>query len=233
MPSKGDRNVPTGFPREEVDRLLVKCHRRCCICHRYCGTKIETDHIDLRALSKDDSIENAIPVCFECHAEIHSYNDKHPRGRKFRPEELRLHRDQWLKICADKPEAMLSAAWDGDVGPLQALMDELDFNKMVAQCSSTPEERRGALFENAQFLRAIQEGIVAILQEELKKSILAAYVSMSRANQHILAEVNHDERTRQWGAPAMNARAAITEAGPLIEAAYKELGRYLASEGPS
>jgi hypothetical protein len=31
-------------------------------------------------------------VCFECHPEIHSYNDKHPRGRKFLPEELQLHK---------------------------------------------------------------------------------------------------------------------------------------------
>src|SRR5216684_5884754 len=119
------------FNRNEVDELLTTCHRRCCICHRFCGVKIETDHMTQAADGGSDSIDNAIPVCFECHAEIHSYNDEHPRGRKFRPDELRQHRDQWLKLCVEKPEAMLSAAWDRDVGPLQALMDELDFNKVV------------------------------------------------------------------------------------------------------
>jgi hypothetical protein len=157
---------------------------------------METDHIDPRGESKNDSIENAIPVCFECHAEIHSYNDKHPRGRKFSPEELRQHRDQWLKICDEKPEVMLLAARDGDVGPLQALMDELEFNKMVVECSCSSEQKRGSLFQNTQFLRAIQEGMVSILHENLKKSLLAAYVTMSRANQHILAEASQDEKTK-------------------------------------
>jgi hypothetical protein len=220
--------VGQGFSRNAVDELLTKCHRRCCICHKFCGIKIETDHIDPRGESQDDSIENAIPVCFECHAEIHSYNDKHPRGRKFRPEELRQHRHQWLKTCAENPEAMLSAARDSDVGPLQALIDELEFNKMVVECS--PEESRGALFQNAQFLRAVQEGMVAILEERLKKSILAAYVAMSRANQHILAEVNQDVRMKSQGTAAVKARDAISVAAHLICAAHEELMRFLRSE---
>jgi hypothetical protein len=217
--------MSNGFPRTKVDQLLVKCHRRCCICHRFCGTKIEIDHLDPRAKSNDDSIENAIPVCFECHAEIHSYNDEHPRGRKFRPDELRQHRDQWLKLCVEKPEAMLSAAWDRDVGPLQALMDELDFNKVVAK-----EQKHGALFQSAQLNRAIQEGMISILHEDLKKSILAAYVTMSRYNQQMLAAVNEDYKTRQWSEATKNASEALTEVAPLIDAAYKELERFLASE---
>jgi len=220
-----------GFPRAEVDALLAKCHRRCCICHRFCGTKIETDHIVPREQSQDNSIENAIPLCFECHAEIHSYNDKHPRGRKFRPEELRQHRDQWLTICAEKPEAMLSAAWDGDVGPLQALMDELEFNRMVIEGS--PEKNRGALFQQTQFMRAVHEGMIAILLEKLKTSILEAYVSMSRANQHILAEVNQDVKMQFQGSAAIRAREAIEDAGPLIKVAYSDLERFLTSEESS
>src|SRR6266436_2688370 len=193
--------MPGKFRQQDVDDLLVKCHRRCCICHRFCGTKIETDHIEQRAQSQNDSIDNAIPVCFECHAEIHSYNDEHPRGRKFRPQELLKHKEQWLKICAEKPEVMLSAAWNADVGPLQALVDELEFNKMVAL-----EQKHGALFQNAQFLRAVHEGMIAVLKESLKQSILKVYATMSRANQHILAEVNQDVKTRQWGEAAQNAR---------------------------
>lgn len=220
-----------GFAREQVDEILVKCHRRCCICHRFCGTKIETDHINPRAEGQDDNIENAIPVCFECHAEIHSYNDNHPRGRKFRPDELRRHRDQWFRICAEKPEAMLAAAWDGDVGPLQALMDELEFNKVVASCST--KDKRGALFLSAQFLRAVQEGMIAILDDSLKNAILQAYVTISRANQYIVAEANQDVKTASWGNAQMKAAEAIDEAKGLIDAALKELARFLASEGSS
>ncbi len=48
------------------------------ICHRYCGVKIELDHIKPRADGGEDDIDNAIAVCFECHAEIYLYNDRHP-----------------------------------------------------------------------------------------------------------------------------------------------------------
>jgi hypothetical protein len=75
-------------------------------------------------------------VCFECHAEIHSYNDKHPRGRKFQPQELRLHKDQWLKICSERRELLIAPTRHADVGPLQALIDELDFNGTLARKSS-------------------------------------------------------------------------------------------------
>jgi hypothetical protein len=221
-----DRDV--AFNRKEVEELLKKCHRRCCICHRFCGVKIETDHIDPKAESDDDSIDNAIPLCFDCHAEIHSYNDKHPRGRKYTPGELRGHRDQWLEICGKRPEAMLAAAWDGDVGPLQALMDELEFNKTIARCST--ETKRGGLFENVQFLRAIQEGKVTILKDELKNAILQAYAAVSRANQHILAEVNQDVKMTYQGTAAIKAREAIVDATPLIDAAYNELARFLCRE---
>jgi hypothetical protein len=177
----------------------------------------------------DDSIANAIPVCFDCHAEIHSYNDNHPRGRKFTTEELAHHKTQWLEICTNKPESMLLAARDGDVGPLQALVDELEYNRMVVDQSSS-ETSRGALFHESQFLRAIQEGMVAILAESLKASILAAYASTSRANQHILAEVNQDVRMKNQGTASINARNAIACAKPLIEAAHQELIRFLGTE---
>ena len=81
------------FDRAEVSKLLAKCHRRCCICHNFCGVKIETDHIIPAGDGGSDKIENAIPLCFECHAEAHSYNNKHPRGRKYLPDELLLHKE--------------------------------------------------------------------------------------------------------------------------------------------
>jgi hypothetical protein len=132
------------FPQDEVSKLLAHCHRRCCICHRFCGVKMETDHIVPHADGGSDAIENAIAVCFECHAEIHSYNDKHPRGRKFRPEELQYHKDQWLEICSERPDVLVAAPRSIDVGPLQALVDELEFNRRVA--ANAASEVQGCLF---------------------------------------------------------------------------------------
>jgi hypothetical protein len=79
-----------------VREVLVRSGRCCCLCHKFCGTKIELHHIIPVEQSGDDSLENCIPVCFDCHADIGHYNDKHPRGRKYSPGELRQHRDDWF-----------------------------------------------------------------------------------------------------------------------------------------
>jgi hypothetical protein len=44
-----------------------------------------------------------------------------------------LHKKQWLEICRTKPEIFVSTTREGDIGPLQALIDELDFNLAAAQ----------------------------------------------------------------------------------------------------
>ena len=113
------------FNRTAADKLLGACHRRCCICHRFCGVKMELDHIVPSSEQGTDDIENAIPVCFECHAEIHLYNDKHPRGRKYHADELRQHKEQWLSICKELPQSLIDSRGPADVGPLQSLIEPI------------------------------------------------------------------------------------------------------------
>jgi hypothetical protein len=84
------------FPKDVVDLALVAAGRCCCICHKFCGVRIETHHIRPVSKGGDDSFENCIPLCFDCHAEVEHYNDQHPRGRKFSESELRKHRDTWF-----------------------------------------------------------------------------------------------------------------------------------------
>ena len=220
--------MANGFPRDQVDELLKACHRRCCVCHRFCGVKIETDHIVPKAEGGPDTIDNAIPVCFECHAEIHSYNDKHPRGRKFRPNELRGHKEQWLAICRNRPDIFVETKRDSDVGPLQALIDELEFNRVVSHQS--PADQPGCPFLDEQFRRAIREGAIAILQETLKQSIIEAYVVMGRANQFISAALQAPRGTNLWHEPAKAASETISQAAPKIETARDGLLEFLASE---
>jgi len=220
--------MSSGFPRDKVAELLVKCHRRCCICHRFCGVKIEIDHIVPRADDGPDTIDNAIPVCFECHAEIHSYNDQHPRGRKFTPEELHGHKEQWLAMCTNNPEAMLKAARNSDVGPLQSLIDELEFNSVVAELSQSGQQ--GCLFLDSQFLRAIQEGAVAMLNDDIKKSILVAYRAMGRANQLIAAASALPHGNEPQKQTATEAQKAIDEAKPEVLEAKETLLKFLGAE---
>jgi len=91
------------FPPEVAERLLVACHRHCCICHKFCGTRIEVHHIVPKSQGGADTEENGIPLCFDCHAEAESYNPKHPKGRRFTPSELRGHKKQWFRICQGSP----------------------------------------------------------------------------------------------------------------------------------
>jgi hypothetical protein len=41
-----------------------------------------------------DDIDNAIPLCFECHGSVQHYNSKHPIGTKYKVDELKKRRDQ-------------------------------------------------------------------------------------------------------------------------------------------
>lgn len=216
------------FNPDQVSDLLARCHRRCCICHRFCGVKMETDHITPQAEAGDDSIENAIPVCFECHAEIHSYNDQHPRGRKFRPEELRHHRDQWLEICDEHPDALVTAPRHIDVGPLQALIDELEFNRRVAE--SPASDALGCLFRDDQFKRAISSGSISILFDEIKASLVEAYFAMGGANNLVQAAWQHPKGSNPWAMGVNEASKRILEARPKITSALSSLQEFLKPE---
>ena len=89
------------FPADVAEQLLVKCARHCCLCRQYKGQKMEIHHIEQDADGGASTFENGLPVCFDCHADVNSYNDRHPRGRKFRIPELKQLRDQWFKLVAE------------------------------------------------------------------------------------------------------------------------------------
>lgn len=74
---------------------LVSAARHCCVCHRYKGVKVEIHHIVPQAQGGSNELDNALALCFDCHADAGHYNREHPRGSKFSPEELRLARDLW------------------------------------------------------------------------------------------------------------------------------------------
>jgi hypothetical protein len=91
------------FPPDVAERLLVACHRQCCICHKPAGNKMEIHHIVPKSEGGEDTEENGIPLCLDCHAEVGSYNPQHPKGRRFTSSELRKHKEQWFAICTTPP----------------------------------------------------------------------------------------------------------------------------------
>jgi hypothetical protein len=218
------------FDRTEVSLLLAAVHRRCCICHRFCGFKMETDHMLPKAEGGSDKIENAIPVCFECHAEIHAYNVMHPRGRRFTEEELRVHKEQWLRICKESPGSLISSeSPDSDVGPLNALVSELEFNAVVAtrNADARVEGGRGASFLGDQFKRCIQLGSILLLDAELKSCVMRAYAAMDRANVRVRAEIEEPIIHPGRGNLVKGAGEAVIEAKRHIDDALAALSEYL------
>lgn len=89
-----------GFSSDVAERALASCGRCCSICHKFCGTKIELHHIQQVADGGDDTFDNCIPLCFDCHADVKAYNPKHPKGRQYTESELKRHRDLWYSSCA-------------------------------------------------------------------------------------------------------------------------------------
>ena len=55
---------------------------------------IEVHHLVPEGEGGSNDIDNAIPLCFDCHSEVMRYNDQHPRGTKYKLDELRTRRDQ-------------------------------------------------------------------------------------------------------------------------------------------
>jgi len=216
------------FDRTQVSDLLARCRRRCCICGRFCGVKIETDHMDPNG---GDDIENAIPVCFDCHAEIHGYNDQHPRGRKFTLGELRRHKQQWLDLFAQRPEALIEKTMSAAVGPLQALIDEIEFN--VAAAEAGAQSSSGCRLRDEQFSELIRTGSLSLLLPDLKAAIIAAYVAAGHASiigQAAVTKKAGGMGSSLSGSGASDATNAFANCGRLLSEARVQLLRFLGHE---
>lgn len=86
-----------GFSDNVKDRAFAACARHCCICHKYCGTKMQLHHIKQKADGGEDTFDNAIPLCLNCHADMGRADPKHVLGRHFTEDELKMHRDNWYE----------------------------------------------------------------------------------------------------------------------------------------
>lgn len=87
-----------GFPADVRTKVLIQCARICCLCFKQCGTKIEVHHIEQEADGGANTMSNALPVCFDCHTEVGSYNPRHPKGTKYKVEELLARRDALYEL---------------------------------------------------------------------------------------------------------------------------------------
>lgn len=90
---------PPPFKDEDKINILLWCERHCCLCEKPCDTNIVIHHIEQKEskeMSKEmlSNIDNAIPLCYDCHGRIRSYNPKHAVGTAYRNREIKTRRDQ-------------------------------------------------------------------------------------------------------------------------------------------
>ena len=139
------------FPKKIKEEALLRSGRRCCLCLKYKGVKIEVHHIIPESISQDNSLNNAITLCFDCHAEVGHYNPSHPKGNKLTPTELKKHRDRLWKLIA---EGKILSEKNLDVQYLELIRKAFD-----RPAFNTPFRQEGSM-EN--FDKAIGDTILAI-----------------------------------------------------------------------
>lgn len=111
------------FTKKIQEDALIASGRHCCLCHKFCGTKIELHHIEQKKNGGKDTFDNCIPLCFDCHADIMTYNPDHPKGKKYSEKEVKRHRNQWYKKVENSPGIVTF-----DVNYLK--LDKLTFNRL-------------------------------------------------------------------------------------------------------
>jgi hypothetical protein len=80
------------FNEDDSIKVLLWCGRHCCLCEKLAGVGIELAHLPGKESSSD--INDAMPLCFDCHAAIGHYNKSHPKGKCYGIKELKARRDQ-------------------------------------------------------------------------------------------------------------------------------------------
>ena len=137
------------FPPQVRDDALVASGRHCCLCHKFCGIKIELHHIDQKVERGLDTYDNCIPLCFDCHADMRSYDHKHPKGTKYTPSELRRHRDNWYsKVSASPGSAYTPGSAEIDKAIYVAIVKLLPYPKVMSLIES---HNFGASFHSSIF----------------------------------------------------------------------------------
>lgn len=150
------------FPTPVREAALVAAGRCCCVCHTFGGRNMEVHHIVQEADGGPNNIENAIPLCFRCHAEAGHYNPHHPLGTKYSPGELRRHRDEWFKICEAATAAMSSLRSQPITLPPDCAgfgLVEREVGTLWSRLANEPVRREVVRFRGAEFGGYRQEGI--------------------------------------------------------------------------
>lgn len=95
------------FPLPVRLEALIKCQRHCCLCQQRKHTRIQCHHIVQEADGGPDTLDNCIPLCPDCHAEVLAFNPRHPfGGTPYHAGELKRRRDDWYATIARRTQSL-------------------------------------------------------------------------------------------------------------------------------
>jgi hypothetical protein len=80
-----------------MDQLLAQTGRMCCLCRK--RHRVQVHHIVPEAEGGTDDVDNGIPLCPNCHDEVHAGHSPGRTTRAYTAEELRLHRARTIEFA--------------------------------------------------------------------------------------------------------------------------------------
>lgn len=183
------------FPKSVSDKALVDCGRCCCICHKFCGTKIELHHIVPKADGGLDTFENCIPLCFDCHSDMGKVDSNHPKGKSYSAIELKAHRDRWYSERANTGACQTSEVFDADKRrfdeickrfnyDIQDSLRDCDFRGTIPIYIFNPLD--SLIYEN-------QDSGFEFLNQEMESYRLSLFGSLKKFLQHYNHNIFHIE----------------------------------------
>lgn len=89
------------FDSKVKEKAFIACKRYCVLCEQFKSTKMECHHIVPKYNGGEDTFDNCIPLCFDCHQEIGAYNSKHKKGNKYSVSELKQRRNEFYQKITD------------------------------------------------------------------------------------------------------------------------------------
>ncbi len=77
--------------------------------------------------------DNCIALCFDCHADMRSYDAAHPKGRKYTVAEQKRHRQAWLARVQTTPASSSSSQQlELDVQAYRRVLEQLPVDFTIA-----------------------------------------------------------------------------------------------------
>jgi len=118
---------------------------------------------------------------------------------------------------------------------LSSLLGELEFNYSIASAhphstSSPSFDTVGCPFRDEEFRKAMQDGAIATLQDDVKELVTKAYIGMGRANQLISQLMNQSMGAGSFRVSLQALSDSVKRVRGEIEAALDALRQHLSSD---